>query len=228
MAITNHPHIKRFATVALIIVCTFGLPALAAGRMDWFVGDWAATAFVALVGSWLAIVIFSRYQLPGRGIDYRLDAGRVLFILAFLVDVTWAVYDRTHHVKVSVWPGWSLVLSLVGLGLLMLAAHIGLAAMRDLAHYAYTAGSMTETDRVWVTQGIYHILRHPIYTALLLEGLGLPLILASLRASAVVFVLIGFGLILRIRSEEKTLITEFGDYYRNYQKDTWRVIPHIF
>lgn len=77
-----------------------------------------------------------------------------------------------------------------------------------------------------VVAGPYRVIRHPIYTALLLLFLGNALMVGDWRgllAVAIVFVSFWF----KLRKEEAWMAERFGDAYRDYRKKTRALIPAI-
>jgi len=79
-----------------------------------------------------------------------------------------------------------------------------------------------------VTSGVFRYIRHPHYTSLLIIGFGLALFFYSLSALAVAFIAVPI-MIISIFDEEKHLIRQYGDAYKEYQKQVpYRMIPGIF
>ncbi|RLF41218.1 MAG: isoprenylcysteine carboxylmethyltransferase family protein [Thermoplasmata archaeon] len=79
-----------------------------------------------------------------------------------------------------------------------------------------------------VTTGIFRYIRHPHYTSILIIGFGLALFFYSLLALILAIVAIPI-MIWSILDEEKYLIKEYGDEYREFMKKTpWRMIPGVF
>jgi protein-S-isoprenylcysteine O-methyltransferase Ste14 len=76
-----------------------------------------------------------------------------------------------------------------------------------------------------VTTGIYEKIRHPIYTHFWIWVIAQGIILAN--GLVLAFGIASWGLlyILRVPKEEEMLIAEFGDEYREYMKNTGRIIP---
>jgi len=120
-------------------------------------------------------------------------------------------------------PSW---LRWTGIG----AALLGFA----LLHWAQnTLGkNWSDTPRMMqeqalVTNGPYHFIRHPIYTAFLLI-LGSTLLISANW-------LIGFAwtgmtvleVASRIRFEESLMLEYFGDRYREYMQNTGRLLPRV-
>ncbi|MDH7516902.1 MAG: isoprenylcysteine carboxylmethyltransferase family protein [Candidatus Thermoplasmatota archaeon] len=79
-----------------------------------------------------------------------------------------------------------------------------------------------------VTEGIFRYIRHPHYTSLLIIGFGLALFFYSTFALAIAIVAIPI-MIWSIIDEEKLLIKQYGEEYKEYMKKVpWRIIPRIF
>jgi len=79
-----------------------------------------------------------------------------------------------------------------------------------------------------VTKGIFQYIRHPHYTSLLIIGFGLALFFCSLAALLIAIIAIPI-MIWSIVDEEKLLIKQYGEKYKEYMKKVpWRIIPKIF
>jgi len=79
-----------------------------------------------------------------------------------------------------------------------------------------------------VTNGIFRHIRHPHYTSLIIIGFGLAFFFYSLAALLIAFIAIPI-MIWSILDEEKLLIKQYGEKYKNYMKKVpWRIIPKIF
>ncbi len=77
-----------------------------------------------------------------------------------------------------------------------------------------------------IHSGIYKIVRHPIYTGLLLLFIGNTIIVGDYRGIiAVLIVFISFW--LKLTKEEKLLTENFGSQYIEYRKKTKALIPYI-
>lgn len=77
-----------------------------------------------------------------------------------------------------------------------------------------------------VQDGIYKIVRHPIYTGLLLLFIGNAIIVGDYRA--IIAVLIVFvSLWLKLKKEEKVLTETFGTKYTEYKNRTKALIPYL-
>jgi len=75
-----------------------------------------------------------------------------------------------------------------------------------------------------VTTGIYHYIRHPMYSSLLFLAWGTFLKFVSL-VTLLLTVVATIAIIITAKVEEVENIARFGEEYRNYMKKTWRFVP---
>jgi len=75
-----------------------------------------------------------------------------------------------------------------------------------------------------VTRGLYSWVRHPLYTGGLLLIWLVPVMTLNLLT---IFVILTIYLILGAKLEERRLIHEFGDQYRNYRQRVPMLIPSL-
>lgn len=77
-----------------------------------------------------------------------------------------------------------------------------------------------------VMHGPYRMLRHPMYTSLLLATLALILTHATpLRLGAAMLLLL--DLLVKLRYEERLLAARFPEY-AGYSARTWRLLPYVY
>jgi protein-S-isoprenylcysteine O-methyltransferase Ste14 len=82
-------------------------------------------------------------------------------------------------------------------------------------------------DHTLVRRGPYHIVRHPIYTGLLLALLGSALERGRV-GSLLGVVVCGFGLWLKSRTEEQFMVQRFGEQYVRYRREVKALVPFLF
>ena len=87
-------------------------------------------------------------------------------------------------------------------------------------------GDFEDTTKL-IKIGAYRYIRHPLYTSLLLLGLGAYLKDPSLLGGGLVIALFT-GVILTSRIEEQYNKKRFGQEYQDYCKETKRFIPFIY
>ena len=99
------------------------------------------------------------------------------------------------------------------------------------AHYhldkSFHSLVVTKEDQKMVESGPYRRIRHPIYTAYLLNYLGGGLLAGNWILTFVPTILFGILVALRINPEESAMIEQFGDHYQDYIKHTGRFFPKL-
>lgn len=112
-----------------------------------------------------------------------------------------------------------LISMLLGYALLFIGIGIFMKGWREL----YSARQKNQL----VTTGLYRYVRHPQYTGLFLGLFGEGIVHWPTLFSVVIFPIIVFAYMLLARSEERKVIEQFGDEYRNYQDRVPMFIPRM-
>jgi protein-S-isoprenylcysteine O-methyltransferase Ste14 len=183
--------------------------------------DLACDCWFLLVMVWLFGLLTTkpdaRTQSPGSRL---LEMG--LSLLAFSLVFT-------HYFR-SGWRAWSFVPSsdISGaLGLLLVLLGVAFAIWARLQLGGNWSATVTVKEgHTLVCRGPYTVVRHPIYSGLLLALLGVALIVGEVRGLLGVGVLF-LSLWLKSRMEERFMLEQFGAGYRQYQKHVKALIPHV-
>jgi len=188
------------------------------------VEDWVAVHGVELVvvlgwaGFWIywLVAAFStkRGHVPW---SQHLGARAVLVVLAILLLRAGAL--RGGNLNSDPWRG--------GLGVFLLALGLGFAVWAR-RHIGRNWGSpMSKKDEPeLVTSGPYGLVRHPIYSGILLAGVGTAVALSWSWLVAVL--LAGIYFVYSAIVEERYLTRQFPEDYPNYQRSTKMLVPLIF
>jgi protein-S-isoprenylcysteine O-methyltransferase Ste14 len=131
------------------------------------------------------------------------------------------------------WPGW-LDWRFVGeqsivrwIGLALTAIGIGFAMAARLWIGRNWSGRVTIKEQHQLIQsGPYSLVRHPIYSGLLLALLGTALVHGELRG-LLGFALAALGWVLKLRTEEAFLFRQFGDAYLDYKQRVKALVPFV-
>jgi len=159
-----------------------------------------------------------------KGNPLHLLPGVIAALTTIIFSLEYIVAPRTFGFAYPVnYPDWLRITGALFLacGLLLLwAAHHHL----DRSFSSFVASREQQT---MVTTGPYLYVRHPIYTAYVMNYLGGGL-LASNTILAVIPTLCFLWMVaLRIGEEEQLLIDLFGERYRDYMRSTPRFFPHL-
>ncbi len=126
---------------------------------------------------------------------------------------------RGHGVNTDPWRG--------GLGLVLFALGLGFAIWARV-HIGRNWGSpMTQKEEPeLVTSGPYHYVRHPIYSGILVAGVGTAVALSWLWL--ILVVLTGVYFVYSATVEERYMTEQFPDAYPAYRSSTKMLFPFIF
>ncbi len=103
---------------------------------------------------------------------------------------------------------------------------LGIWALLAMNLHSLTVFPDVKTGSLLITHGPYRIIRHPMYTAVLLVTLALVLDVWSLSRLGV-WLLLLCDLMLKLSYEEGLLIQHF-EGYQEYQRRTTRLVPFLF
>ena len=118
-------------------------------------------------------------------------------------------------------------LIITGALLLIAGTVFRLYAIRILGKY-FTATVQIKDEHRIIKTGPYKLLRHPSYTGAYISMVGTALFLHSISG----ILIFGIGMLfiyhLRIKTEENTLMQNFGVEYLVYKKSTWKMFPYLW
>ncbi|MGB6486161.1 MAG: isoprenylcysteine carboxylmethyltransferase family protein [Steroidobacteraceae bacterium] len=91
----------------------------------------------------------------------------------------------------------------------------------------WSATATIKQDHQLIRSGPYGLVRHPIYTGTLIAAIGTAIALGEIRdLLALPLVIVGFR--LKARSEERLLMSNFGDRYAAYRREVrGAIIPYL-
>jgi protein-S-isoprenylcysteine O-methyltransferase Ste14 len=110
-------------------------------------------------------------------------------------------------------------------GVAITAAGVGLAIWARWHIGANWSGTVTVKEgHELITSGPYRAVRHPIYTGIILATAGAALALGEIRGP-IALLLILAAFYAKARREERYMVAEFGETYREYKKHTGMLVP---
>lgn len=166
---------------------------------------------------WLYWYIAARSMKRGRRPwSHEIRIRLVMIVVAILV-VRFGGF-RGHGIDTDRW--------LEAIGLLLFAAGIAFAVWARLVIGRNWGTPMTEKDEPeLVTSGPYRLVRHPIYSGILLASVGTAIALSW--PWLVLVALIGMYFVYSARVEERFLEKQFPEQYRAYERTTKMLVPFV-
>jgi protein-S-isoprenylcysteine O-methyltransferase Ste14 len=128
--------------------------------------------------------------------------------------------------KGAVWSsGWRRTGRIVGLPLALAGAGLGVAGFRALGENL-TALPHPKDDATLVQEGVYAVVRHPIYSSVILTTLGAGLLTANRTRTLLGLVFFAF-FDAKARREEAWLTEKFPAYTA-YRRSVKKLIPFMY
>lgn len=151
-------------------------------------------------------------------------AASVLFVI---VCVAWQPVDGVLYSLRGTWRYLGYAAQMAGILLVLAGASaidvLDLAGVRQVLD-ARSGATRRHTNLR--TNGVYGLVRHPVYFGWTLLVFGAPHMTGTRTLFAIVSTLY---LAIAIPFEERSLVDVFGDTYRRYQRATrWRMVPGIW
>jgi protein-S-isoprenylcysteine O-methyltransferase Ste14 len=114
-----------------------------------------------------------------------------------------------------------------GLALILLGLIIRWIAIYTLRRYFTVDVAIFKNHQI-IKSGIYKSIRHPSYAGVLVSFFGLGWALGNWVSFIIIFFPILFSFLRRISIEEKALVASVGKEYREYMRETKRLVPKIY
>jgi protein-S-isoprenylcysteine O-methyltransferase Ste14 len=146
-----------------------------------------------------------------------------LFALGFLLLALYFLTSWIDFASISlpVWVRWvGEVVTCAGI-VLFGWAHVALGRN-------WTAVLALSKEHEMVEGGPYRRVRHPMYSAFFIIGIGFTLLSANWLAGIFYLVPLTVMYAARVSLEEKMMLDRFGEVYREYMKRTGRLLPRMW
>ncbi len=185
----------------------------------------AAAIFWAGVAGWLVgeLALIRRTGAGGVASRDATTTALTLTVMAGVGAAVWAAYEATGLTIGG--PGWWPVAA--GAAMLVSGFALRVWSVRTLGRF-FKFRVVVQAGHQVVQSGPYSLVRHPSYTGMVLCAAGIGLMLGNWLSlvAATLPTLIGFT--IRLLSEERTLLGELGEPYREYMTRTWRLVPRVW
>lgn len=172
--------------------------------------------------AWILPAVFGKRTIRRQSSGSRI-LQIVLLLVAYVLIVNgrlgWDLLNRrlVPAGTVSLWSGYGLLLA----GMLFAGwARIFLGGN-------WSSNVTLKQDHTLVRSGPYRIVRHPIYTGLLVALLGTAIVLGELRCFIGV-ILAAIAWKMKSISEEALMVQEFGDQYTRYRLQVKGLVPYLW
>jgi protein-S-isoprenylcysteine O-methyltransferase Ste14 len=183
--------------------------------------------FRVLYWTWIASeVLLQVGWRTGRSGGNLKDRGSLFLLLTVIFGSVWAgfSYADIHGRTMLGGAHW---LRIVALLLMVAGLAVRWTAIITLGKSFSTNVAIHATQTVHTT-GLYHWVRHPSYTGMLLIFAAIGIGQRNWVSLAIMLVFPTAALLYRISVEEQALTEAFGNDYLEYSRNTKRLLPGIY
>ncbi|WP_310772278.1 methyltransferase family protein [Mycobacterium sp. Z3061] len=193
---------------------------------------WQGWAFVAIAMGLTTVSTVCLAVTNPAALRRRMRAGpraegrtvqKVLITLLFATSMGVMAFSAFDHRM-----GWSPVPVWVNvIGDVMIAVGLS-SALLVVVQNSYAAATIAvEQGQTLTSDGLYGLVRHPMYSGSLIMMFGIPFALGSYWGLLIVLAGV-VVLVLRILDEEKLLATELAGYREYTQQVRYRLVPYVW
>jgi protein-S-isoprenylcysteine O-methyltransferase Ste14 len=179
---------------------------------------------IILIGTLAMFLTQPAFSLEETRKNKHTDKYSIVFILiASAVSVGSSLIEWAYFSDQSS----NLFLTILGILMIIIGLIIRITAINTLGKF-FTATARTTNEHLLITSGPFSIMRHPSYAGAILVITGVPVLLNNLITFFSTILLLFFAYDFRIKSEEKVLISTFGEKYLQYSLKVKKIVPHLW
>jgi len=172
----------------------------------------------------LEFILLIVKRSKNKGTKLKKDKMSLLLLwMAITLGITTGFFNANY----KEWNHWNYSIAIIGLCILIVGMIIRWISIIQL-NKEFTVDVAISANHNLKTNGMYKHLRHPSYLGLLLTCFGLSIAMNSVTSLIVITLPVLLAIIYRIKVEEKILINEFGDVYKDYMTKTYKIIPKLY
>lgn len=183
--------------------------------------QWTGFLWLSLCAVWLGSLPFVKRTIQKQSASSRWQHYAVLIVGLYLIFGS-LPSDWLNQPVITV----ALPIALTGL-LVVLCGVIFSIWGRLILGENWSATPSIKQDHALIQRGPYRIVRHPIYTGILIGLLGSAL-QHGLVGSFLGVIICTVALWMKIAVEEQFMLHLFGDQYLSYRKSVSALIPFVF
>ena len=179
---------------------------------------------IILIGTLAMFLTQPAFSLEETRNNKHTDKYSIVFILiASAISVGSSLIEWAYFSDQSS----NLFLTILGILMIIIGLIIRITAINTLGKF-FTATARTTNEHLLITSGPFSIMRHPSYAGAILVITGVPVLLNNLITFFSTILLLFFAYDFRIKSEEKVLISTFGEKYLQYSLKVKKIVPHLW
>jgi protein-S-isoprenylcysteine O-methyltransferase Ste14 len=183
---------------------------------------WTDLLWLLLAAVWLGSLPFVKPTIHRQSLESGWQQHALFFIGAWLLFGSLSTPEWLGQPILAI----TAPLALIGFGIVLCGVGFSIWARLILGEN-WSADPSIKQDHALIQRGPYRIVRHPIYTGILVALAGSALQHGLLRSFLGV-VLCAISLWMKVTVEERYMVHRFGDQYLRYRKNVSALVPFLF
>ena len=184
-------------------------------------------ALVFILLCWVVFAVTLLYRRGSSSAEHQSReplswVGLVLQLVSY--PISWSVWQKPFSPFAGDGFALNIGLQVMAAALGLCSAWLAVSAIRELGKQWSLQARVLE-DHKLVTTGVYSIVRHPIYTAMLGMLIATGVVISHWLALSVAVVVFLAGTKIRIHLEEKLLADAFGKQFAEWRSAVPSLIP---
>lgn len=167
-------------------------------------------------------------ERTSKKLGWKKDWAAIVYLILVLIGFSVIAYDfwKLQHLNFQL-----NIFAVIGIALIFIGGTFRITSRVTLKKAGFNMVNSYKLQIVsgqhLITTGIYSHIRHPLYLGEITRNLGFAVLFSSLYGF-VVMLIANIFLVIRIQTEEKMLISEFGKEYEEYKKRTKKLLPYVY
>lgn len=149
-----------------------------------------------------------------------------LRLLYGLITAGYALSFAIGATRIGRMYGWNTFFA-IGMALFGIGFLIRIYSILTLKHYFTYSVAEVENHKI-IETGLYKIIRHPGYLGQLIIFMGISISISNWLSILLMMIPVTLGFLYRIKVEEKFMLDQLGEDYKNYLERTKRIIPILY
>lgn len=183
---------------------------------------WTWLLWLLLSAVWLGSYPFIKRSIHRQPVSSGLQQTALVLVGFYLIFGSPSNPDWLNQPVLTV----TLPIALAGFGIAVCGIAFSIWARLTLGEN-WSAAPSIKRDHALIRSGPYRIVRHPIYTGMLVALVG-SVLQHGLVRSFLGFLICGVGLWLKLAVEEQFMVQCFGGEYLRYRRDVSALVPFLF
>ena len=149
-----------------------------------------------------------------------------LWLLYGLITFGYALSFAIGATKIGRIYPWNTFFA-IGMAIFAVGFTVRIYSILTLKQFFTYSVAKVENHKI-ISTGLYKFIRHPGYLGQLIIFMGISITISNWLSILLMMIPVTLGYLYRIKVEEKFMLDQLGEDYKNYQERTKKIIPMVY